>query len=78
METDGGGGEFRICTQLIVPRSRPLLATLGILTILWNWNSFVGPLIFIPSESKLTLPLDSPSCKDVTPASKTSKWPAPP
>ncbi len=52
-----GCGEFRIYWQIIVPLSRPLLATLGILTFLWNWNNFVAPLIFILDESKFTLPL---------------------
>ena len=37
--------------------SRPLLATMGILTFLWNWNNFVSPLIFILDEAKFTLPL---------------------
>lgn len=52
-----GCGPFRVYWQIILPLSRPLLATLGILTFLWNWNNFIGPLIFILDESKFTLPL---------------------
>jgi len=52
-----GCGEWRIYWQVILPLSRPLLATMGILTFLYNWNNFVSPLIFILDEAKFTLPL---------------------
>jgi multiple sugar transport system permease protein len=49
--------EWRIFTAIILPLSRPLLATLGILTFLGSWNSFLGPLIILLDEKKYTLPL---------------------
>lgn len=52
-----GSGDFRIYWQIILPLSKPLLATLGILTFLYNWNNFISPLIYIFDESKYTLPL---------------------
>lgn len=52
-----GVGEFGIYVRLIVPLSGPLLATLGILTFLGSWNSFMGPLIVLLDERKYTLPL---------------------
>lgn len=52
-----GCSEWRIYLQIILPLCRPLLATLGILTFLWNWNNFIAPLIYILDESKFTLPL---------------------
>lgn len=52
-----GAGDFRIYWQIILPLSRPLLATLGILTFLYNWNNFVSPLIYIFDENLYTLPL---------------------
>lgn len=52
-----GCSEFRVFLSVILPLSKPLLATLGILTFLHNWNSFVGPLIYLVDESKFTLPL---------------------
>lgn len=52
-----GAGEFRIFGSVVLPLTKPLLATLGILTFLGSWNSFVGPLIILLDEDKFTLPL---------------------
>ena len=52
-----GYGEGRIFSRIVMPLSRPLLATLGIFAFLGSWNSFVGPLIVLLSENKYTLPL---------------------
>ncbi|HLK55601.1 MAG TPA: carbohydrate ABC transporter permease [Chthonomonadaceae bacterium] len=52
-----GFSEWRIFASIILPLSKPLLATLGILTFLGSWNSFVGPLIILLDEKKFTLPL---------------------
>lgn len=52
-----GCGELRIFWRIVLPLSKPLLATLAILSFLHNWNSFVGPLIYIFDEERFTLPL---------------------
>lgn len=52
-----GCSEWGIFRSIIVPLSKPLLATLAILTFLGSWNSFMGPLIFLLDEKKYTLPL---------------------
>jgi multiple sugar transport system permease protein len=52
-----GMSELRIFGSIILPLSKPLLATLGILTFLGSWNSFIGPLIIVLDERKFTLPL---------------------
>ena len=52
-----GCSEFRIFRSVVMPLSRPLLATLGILTFLYNWNNFVAPLIYLFDEELYTLPL---------------------
>ncbi|MCI0512365.1 carbohydrate ABC transporter permease [candidate division KSB1 bacterium] len=52
-----GATDFQTYWHIILPLSRPLLATLGILTFLGNWNSFLGPLIMLLDEEKYTLPL---------------------
>jgi multiple sugar transport system permease protein len=52
-----GFTEWRIFGSIILPLSKPLLATLGILTFLGSWNSFLGPLIILLDEKKFTLPL---------------------
>jgi multiple sugar transport system permease protein len=52
-----GFSEWRTFWSIVLPLSRPLLATLGILTFLGSWNSFLGPLIVLLDERKFTLPL---------------------
>ena len=52
-----GCTEISIYKNVILPLSKPLLATLAILTFLGSWNNFVGPLIFLLDEEKFTLPL---------------------
>ncbi|MDR3690981.1 MAG: carbohydrate ABC transporter permease [Fimbriimonas sp.] len=52
-----GCSEPRIYSTIIVPLSKPLVATLAILTFLGSWNSLVGPLIILLTESKFTLTL---------------------
>jgi multiple sugar transport system permease protein len=52
-----GCNDWQVFWKVIMPLSKPLLATLGILTFLSNWNSFVGPLIYLIDEKLFTLPL---------------------
>jgi multiple sugar transport system permease protein len=52
-----GAGELRIFAQIVMPLARPALATLGILTFLSSWNSFLWPLVVATTEDKYTLPV---------------------
>ncbi|RMH59197.1 MAG: carbohydrate ABC transporter permease [Candidatus Hydrogenedentota bacterium] len=52
-----GCSEWRVYWEVIVPLSKPVLATLGILTFLFQFNSFLWPLIMINDEKWKTLPL---------------------
>lgn len=52
-----GASFWRIYAQIIMPLSRPVIATLGIFTFLSNWNEFLWPLITISSIENKTLPL---------------------
>jgi multiple sugar transport system permease protein len=52
-----GCGEGRLFHTIILPCSKSMLATIGILTFLGSWNSFIGPLIILLNEHKYTLPL---------------------
>ena len=52
-----GASFWRIYLQIILPLSRPVIATLGIFTFLGSWNDFLWPLIMISSVESKTLPL---------------------
>ncbi len=55
--TIDGCGLFRIFTTIILPLSKPALATLTIFTFMGNWQSFYWPLIMLTQDSMKTLPL---------------------
>jgi len=40
-----GAGSVRVLLQLVLPLSRPIIATLAIITVVSHWNNFIWPLI---------------------------------
>lgn len=45
--TIDGASEFRIYVQMIIPLSKPVLATVGVFTLLAYWNSWFQALLYI-------------------------------
>ena len=52
-----GASSFRILWSIIVPLSRPALATVLILQFLSHWNDFLGPLVYLNNRSLFTMSL---------------------
>ena len=52
-----GAHEWRIFWQVVMPITVPVLATLGILTFLGSWNSFIYPLVMAQEPAMYTLPV---------------------
>ena len=52
-----GCGPWRIYWLIILPLSKPVLATAAIFSFLWTWNDFFGPLIYLNDNAKYTVPL---------------------
>jgi len=52
-----GASELRIFRQIILPLCGPGVATLGILTFLSSWNSFLWPLVVAQTQEHYTLPV---------------------
>ena len=52
-----GCGFFRIFWRLMLPLSKPALATVAIFSFYSNWNNFMGPLIYLNTMEKYTLPI---------------------
>jgi multiple sugar transport system permease protein len=50
-----GANRFQIFLRVILPLSKPALATLGLLSFLTNWNDFLWPLYVLFSPERLTL-----------------------
>jgi multiple sugar transport system permease protein len=52
-----GCSRLRTLIRIVLPLSGPALATLAVITFLWNWNDFLWPLVVIQSEHNMTLQL---------------------
>lgn len=52
-----GAGEYTIFFRIVLPLCGPPLATLGVLTFLSTWNSFLWPLVVASTEDMYTLPV---------------------
>lgn len=52
-----GASDFWIYARVIMPLSKPALATIGMFTFVVTWNDFLGPLIYLDNPSKFTLAL---------------------
>jgi ABC-type glycerol-3-phosphate transport system permease component len=52
-----GLGEWRIVLRVLLPLSRPAIATNVVLAFIWSWNSFMWPLITTRDADMQTLPL---------------------
>jgi multiple sugar transport system permease protein len=52
-----GASHFRVFFQIILPLSKPALATLAIFSFMQSWNNFLWPLIIVSNQDLMTLPL---------------------
>ena len=52
-----GCGPLRFFWQILLPLSRPVLATVSILAIVGSWNAFLLPLVVLTDADTWTLPL---------------------
>lgn len=52
-----GCGFYSIWWRIILPMSKPAIGAIAILSFMWRWNEYMGPLIYINSNEKYTLSL---------------------
>jgi multiple sugar transport system permease protein len=52
-----GCSRLGIFRNVVVPLSRPALAALAIFAFVGSWNDFLGPLVFLDSVERYTLPV---------------------
>jgi multiple sugar transport system permease protein len=65
-----GCGHWSIFWRIILPLSKPALATTAIFTFIWTWNDFFSQLIFLTDPDIHTVPVALRSFVDAT--SKTA------
>lgn len=66
-----GAGIYRIFWSIILPITRPALATVIILNFIYNWNEYLFALVLISSTALKTLPLGLANFVGVETASLT-------
>jgi multiple sugar transport system permease protein len=52
-----GAGHWKIFWSIALPIVKPAIATYGILRFIWTWNDYQNPLIFLRTDSLLTIQL---------------------
>jgi multiple sugar transport system permease protein/sn-glycerol 3-phosphate transport system permease protein len=52
-----GAGHLRTLWSVVLPLSRPMLVTVGIVSLVSKWNDFIWPLIVTNTASMRTLPV---------------------
>ncbi len=52
-----GAGPWRMFFQIVVPMSKPVFATVAILTFLSQWSAFLWPVLMVSDPSVRPLPL---------------------
>jgi raffinose/stachyose/melibiose transport system permease protein len=52
-----GAGPLRFFWKILLPLSRPVLATVSVLAIVGSWNAFLLPLVVLTDSDQWTLPL---------------------
>jgi len=63
-----GAGELRVYWSIILPQTKPILATLGTFVFLWHWNDFLWPLVAqqSPENYVLTVGLNGLQAQNVS------------
>ncbi|MFV0504802.1 MAG: carbohydrate ABC transporter permease [Lachnospirales bacterium] len=51
-----GSSEFTVLFKIIMPISKPIIATLALFIGVWHWNDWFSPAFFITDESLMTMP----------------------
>jgi len=52
-----GAHEFLIWLKIMVPIAKPNMASLAMVVFLWNWNSYLEPLVFLSDWRLYTIPI---------------------
>ncbi|WP_135555395.1 carbohydrate ABC transporter permease [Paenibacillus cymbidii] len=50
-----GANDWHMLFRIVLPLSKPILATIALFAAVGQWNSFFGPLIYLKSESMYPL-----------------------
>lgn len=52
-----GASEWKILMDILVPLSKPVLATVAVFAFLFAWNDYLGPLLYVNDQNLITVAL---------------------
>lgn len=52
-----GCNAYTTWMKIMIPLTKPVLATVAVFTFIWTWNDFMGPLIYLTNVDKRTIAL---------------------
>ncbi|HML47309.1 MAG TPA: carbohydrate ABC transporter permease [Clostridia bacterium] len=52
-----GCGHMGIWWRIIMPMSIPMVVSIGVLMFMGKWNDFLGPMLYLSTPAKMTVPL---------------------
>jgi len=55
--TIDGASHLVIFWRVLLPLARPAVSTIAIFNVIWIWNDFIYPLVYIESQDKYTVPV---------------------
>jgi len=50
-----GASSFQTFRRIMLPSVKPVATAVGVMSLVWNWNEFYTPLIYLNTTSKFTL-----------------------
>lgn len=56
-----GGSEFTIYCRIALPLSKPIIATVSMMSFIGSWNNYLWPLLCVFDEKMFTLPIGIPT-----------------
>jgi multiple sugar transport system permease protein len=59
-----GASDFRLYMHIIVPTARPVLAALAVFRFIWQWNSYLYPLVLTNRDNMKTVQLGLSTIQD--------------
>ncbi len=65
-----GASHWIIFTKVIAPLSKAALATVGVLSVIYNWRDFMAPLVYLNSPDRQTLEIGLSTYNNL----KTQQW----
>ena len=59
-----GANSFQVFTRILLPAVKPVMLAVLVMALVYNWNDFFNPLIYLNSNEKFTIAIGLQFFKD--------------